>query len=279
MSSDLRARYGGWALVTGASSGIGEAFAEALAARGFPLVLVARRKDRLDALARRLADAHGIETLVVAQDLAQAGACDRVRHAVGEREVGLLVNNAGFGFSGRFAENEAADDDEMVAVNCAAVVRLTHHFLPPMLGRGRGGVVVVASVAGYQATPWFAVYGATKAFDLHFAESLADELRGSGVDVLALSPGETRTEFHERAHAKRQFTGMTPRAVVEKALRGLGRRHTVVPGLANKLLAFSHRLFPRRIVAAATASILARKLLLTSASELRKRPYRGSRPS
>jgi short-subunit dehydrogenase len=274
VNADLRARYGGWALVTGASSGIGEAFAEALAERGFPLVLVARRRDRMEALAERLAKAHGVETLVVTEDLAQPGACDRVRVAAGDREVGLLVNNAGFGFSGRFAENDADDDDEMVAVNCAAVVRLTHLFLPPMLLRGRGAVVVVASVAGYQPTPWFAVYGATKAFDLHFAEALADELKHSGVHVIALSPGETRTEFHERAHAKRQFSGMTPRAVVESALRGLGRRRSVVPGLGNKLMAFSHRLFPRAFVASVTASILARKLLLTGASELRRRPYR-----
>src|SRR5262245_9939056 len=183
----MHERYGGWALVTGASSGIGAAFAEALAERGFPLVLVARRKDRLEGLAARLGAAHRVDTLVVAEDLARAGACERVRDAVGAREVGLLVNNAGFGFSGRFAETDANDDAEMVTVNCGVVVRLAHLYLPPMLRRRRGAMIVLASVAGYQPTPWFAVYGATKAFDLHFAEALADELRGSGVDVLALS--------------------------------------------------------------------------------------------
>jgi short-subunit dehydrogenase len=270
----MHERYGGWALVTGASSGIGEAFAEALAERGFPLVLVARRKDRLDALAARLASAHRVETLVVAEDLAQPGACERIRDAVGARDVGLLVNNAGFGFSGRFAETDADDDAEMVAVNCGVVVRLAHLFLPPMLRRGRGAMVVVASVAGYQPTPWFAVYGATKAFDLHFAEALADELRGSGVDVLALSPGETRTEFHERAHAKRQFEGHTSRAVVEVALASLGRKATVVPGFANKITAFAHRLFPRRMVAAVVSRVLAKTLLLTTPDELRRRPWK-----
>jgi short-subunit dehydrogenase len=273
VTSDLRTRYPGWALVTGASSGIGEAFAVALARRGFPVVLVARRKERLEALAKRLAEAHGVDTLVVAEDLSQHGACERVRAAVGGREVGLLVNNAGFGSSGRFAEEDPDVDDEMIALNCAAVVRLTHLFLRPMLGRKNGAVIVVASAAGYQPGPWFAVYAATKAFDLMFAEALWCELRGSGVDVLAVSPGETQTEFHERAHAKRQFRGATAESVAEKGLAALGRTLSVAPGLVPKLIAFSHRLFPRRFVVHATGAVLARELLVTSSSELRRRPY------
>jgi hypothetical protein len=275
MARDLRERYGGWALVTGASSGIGEAFAEALAARGFPVALVARRRDRLDALAARLAAAHRVETLVVVEDLCEHGACERVAQAVGGREVGFLVNNAGFGFSGRFAEADADTDERMVALNCAAVVRMTHLCLPPMLARGRGAVVVVASTAGYQPTPWFAVYGATKAFDLSFAEALWCELRGTGVDVLALSPGSTVTEFHENAHAKQSPGGQDPRDVVATALAALGRKPSVVPALVNKLTAFAHRLFPRRFVANVTGSVLARHLLRTSSSQLRRRPYGG----
>jgi short-subunit dehydrogenase len=278
VSDQLRDRYPGWALVTGASSGIGEAYALALAARGFPVILVARRKDRLEDLAQRLRDEHRVETLVVAEDLSQRGACERVRAAVGGRDVGVLVNNAGFGSSGRFAEQDADTDDEMIALNCAAVVRLTHLFLRPMLGRGKGAVIVVASVAAYQADPWFAVYGATKAFDLSFAEALWCELRGTGVDVLAVSPGETRTEFHERAHAKRQFRGATATSVVEKSLAALGRKPSVVPGFVNKLTAFAHRIFPRRFVLHATGAVLARELQLTSSAELRRRPY-GKPPS
>lgn len=274
MSTPLHDRYPGWALVTGASSGLGEAYAVALAARGFPLVLTARRRDRLEALAARLGKAHGVETLVVEADLSQRGAPEAVRDAVGAREVGLLVNNAGFGFSGRFAEHDPAGTDEMIQLNCAAVVRLTHLFLPAMLARRRGGVVIVASVAGYQADPWFAVYGATKAFDLLFAEALWSELRGTGVDVLAVSPGETRTEFHERAHAKRQFSGMTPEFVIERSLAALGGPPSVVPGIASKLIAYAHRFFPRRFVIAATGSVLAKKLLLTTSKDLRSRPYR-----
>lgn len=276
MSKDLHSRYGGWALVTGASSGIGEALALAAAARGFPVVLVARRRDRLEALAARIAAEHRVETLVVAEDLSQRGACERVRDAIGAREVGLLVNNAGFGFSGRFAENDAEDDEQMIAVNCASVVRLTHLFLPAMLARGRGGVVVVASVAGYQATPWFAIYGATKAFDLFFAEALASELRGTGVEVVAVSPGETRTEFHERAHAKRQFRGHEPSYVAEVALRALGRKDTVVPGLLNKVQSVLARFFPRRFATGVTGLVLAKMLLKAGPGELRRRPYGGA---
>jgi len=273
MPADLRTRYPGWALVTGASSGLGEAYAEALAARGFPVALVARRKDRLDALAARLAAAHDVETLVVVEDLATPGACERIRDAVGDREIGVLVDNAGFGFSGRFAENDVDDDERMIAVNCAAVVRLAHLFLPPMLARGRGALLVVASTASFQPTPWFAIYGATKAFDLHFAEALWCELQGSGVDVLGVAPGETRTEFHERAHAKRQFAGMTPQFVVERSLAALGHGPSVVPGWKGKLISWAHRFFPRRFVLRCTAAVLAKDLLVTTSDELRARPY------
>lgn len=274
MTDDFRERYGGWALVTGASSGIGEAFAEALAARGFPVVLVARRQDRLDALSARLREAYRVETVVVAMDLAAPGACERVREAVGAREVGFLVNNAGFGFSGRFAERDAEADERMILLNCAAVVRMTHTYLPQMVARRRGGIVVVASTAGYQSTPWFAVYGATKAFDLHFAEALWCELRGSGVDVVALSPGETRTEFAEHAHMGRKSGGHEPAAVVAKALAALGRQPSVVPGLKNKLTAFAYRLLPRRLVTTVTGTVLARELLRTTSAALRRLPYR-----
>jgi short-subunit dehydrogenase len=276
MADDLRSRYPGWALVTGASSGIGEAYAEAFAARGFPVVLVARRKDRLEALGARLAASHKVETLVVVEDLSRPGACGRVRDAVGAREVGVLVNNAGFGFSGRFAENSAEDDEQMIAVNCAAVATLTHLFLPPMLARRRGAVLIVASAAAFQPTPWFAVYGATKAFDLHLAEALWSELRGTGVDVIGVCPAETQTEFHERAHAKRSFKGMTSAFVVEKSLAALGKGPSVVPGMSSKLVSWAHRLFPRRFVADSTGAVLARQLLLTSSSELRGRPYDGT---
>ncbi len=272
MAPDLHERYGGWALVTGASSGLGEIFAEELAARGFPVALVARRRERLDEIAARIARERGVQTLVVEQDLAAPDAGARIEAAMADRPVGVLVANAGFGFSGRFADREEASDASMVTVNCTSVVDLTHRLLRPMLARRRGGVIVVSSTAGFQPTPWFALYGATKAFVLHFAEALAVELRGSGVDVLALCPGETRTEFATHAHFGKAPGGMDPRPVVVAALRGLGRRTVVVPGAVNKLTAFSHRLLPRRWVAAITGAVLARALLRTTSAALRRGP-------
>lgn len=269
--SSLLDRYGGWALVTGASSGLGEHYAEALAERGFPLVLVARRKDRLEAIAARIRAARGVEVLVVADDLSDVAAIDRLAAAVGPREIGVLVANAGFGFSGRFTDLDAADTVRMVQLNCTGVAALVHRFLPPMLARRRGAVVIVSSLAGHQPTPWFAVYGATKAFDLALAEALWSECRGTGVDVQALCPGRTKTEFSVRAHYDRPPDGDDPRAVVEEGLRKLGRGPTVVTGWSNKAAAFLHRLFPRGFVAHTTGAVLARDLLRTSPNELRRR--------
>jgi uncharacterized protein len=272
MPGDFAARYGPWALVTGASSGLGAAYAGALARRGLSVALVARREERLLALAERLRETHGVEALAVAEDLALPGAAERVALAVGPREVGLLVNNAGFGFSGRFTDGDAERDARMVLVNCVAPLALTHRFLPPMLSRGRGGLVFVASTAAFQPTPFFAVYGATKAFDLMLAEALWSELRGSGVTVQAACPGQTATEFAERAHFAAAPGGADPVRVVELCLSRLGRGPTCVPGAGNKLTAFLHRLVPRRVAANATAGVLARQLLATTAKELRRRP-------
>ena len=268
----MRERYGGWAVVTGASAGLGEQFADALAARGFPVALVARRADRLERIAAGIRERHGVETLVIAEDLAEPAAVERVAAALGDREVGVLVANAGFGWSGRFADADAAQQVRMVQLNCTSVVAATHRFLPAMLRRGRGAIVVVASLAGFQPTPWFAVYGATKAFDLCFAEALWSELRGTGVDVIALCPGSTRTEFSEVAHMERPPQGDDPRAVVETCLRRLGRSPSVVTGFGNKLAALAYRFFPRGFVAETTGRVLAKDTLRTSPAELRRRP-------
>lgn len=278
MTRDLRERYGGWALVTGASAGLGAEYADLLAARGFPVVLVARRRERLDELAARLADRHGVETLVLTEDLSDVAAIGRIASAVAPREVGVLVANAGFGFSGAFLDGTAERYVEMTQLNCTGVVALVHAFLPPMLARGRGAVVVVSSVAGHQPTPWFAVYGATKAFDLMFAEALWSELRGSGVDVQALCPGSTVTEFSHVAHFDRPPRGADAREVVETSLRRLGGAPVVVPGLGNRVTAFMHRLFPRAFVANATGAVLARDLLKSTAAEMRRRAGGGRRP-
>lgn len=183
------------ALVTGASSGIGEQFARQLAARGHDLVLVARRADRLE----RLAGEVPTQAHVVACDLANDAASLAGRVEELGAQIDLLVNNAGFGTSGPFLEHDAVRDAEQVRLNCEAIVTLCHAFLPGMIERRRGGVINVASTAGMQPIPYESVYAATKAFALSFTDALHTELRGSGVRVMSVNPGPVPTEWQEVA--------------------------------------------------------------------------------
>jgi hypothetical protein len=241
--------YGSWALVTGASAGIGMAFARRLAAEGLNVVLVARRADRLEALAREIGARHGIDTRVVPRDLAEPGAADAIAERVRDLEIGVLIDNAGFSAVGRFDRVPREKIVAMIQVNCIAVAALAHAFLPAMRRRGRGAIIIVASVAGYQPLGLAAVYGATKAFDLMLGEALWAENRTSGVDVLAVSPGPVETEFQGVA-GETPHPGVTPESVVEEALAALGRKSSVVTGGAfNKMRTWSVRLAPRAQVA------------------------------
>jgi hypothetical protein len=218
------------ALVTGASSGIGEHFARALAERGHDLVLVARRTDRLEALAAELpAEVH-----VLGCDLGADAASLPARVAELGVEVDLLVNNAGFGTHGRFWEADAGREAEMVRVNCEAVVVLTRAFLPAMIERGRGGVIVVASTAGMLPLPYQTVYAATKAFALNFTDALHAELRGTGVRCLSVNPGPVPTEWQQVAgfDDTRSVPGkIGPDQVVREALDAYDRdARSLVPG-------------------------------------------------
>ena len=250
----FRERFGGAALITGASSGIGEAFARALARRGMDLVLVARRGDRLAAIAGELGAEHRVRVEPVAHDLVRPDVHRSLPAAVAALglEVGLLVNNAGFGTYGRFAESDIDQQARMVDLNCRVPVVLTRAFVPGMIARRCGGIVIVASIAAYQPTPFLATYGASKAFDLMFGEALWAELRDEGIAVLALSPGSTPTEFQQVAGTQRlRSPGLTTTAaqVVDAALDALGRKPSVVPGAANALLVHGARLAPRSWVA------------------------------
>src|SRR5690349_14685234 len=182
-------RYGPWALIAGASEGIGEAFARALARRKLNLILLARREDKLRAVADEIAAKHGVEVHTLALDLADPDLASRVREGVGAREVGLLVYNAAYSHVGGFFEQSLDVKLRMLDVNCRGPIVLCHELGAPMRARGRGGIVLMGSLAGMQGSPRLATYAASKAFDLVLAESLWGELRGHGVDVLACVAG------------------------------------------------------------------------------------------
>jgi short-subunit dehydrogenase len=243
-------QYGPWALVTGASSGLGAEFARQLAAKGLNIILTARRRDRMEPLAEELRRDHNIESRVISRDLTKTSACDEIAAAVEDLEIGLLINNAGFGLVDRFHKQKTGRQTKMAFLNCVVPVELTEKFLPAMLERRRGGIIFVASTAAYQATPFFTVYGATKSFNLMMGEGLWAEYRKDNIDVLALSPGYTVSEFHEVAgmatHLRK--AGATAEDVVSLALDSLGKVPSVMHGRWNKFLMNMGRLLPRKMV-------------------------------
>jgi uncharacterized protein len=248
------------ALVTGASSGIGRAFAEVLAERGARLVLVARGRDRLEALAADLRRARNSQVLVVPRDLSTPGAGEAVAAEV-ERAgwgVDLLVNNAGVGQYGPFEALAVAGARQAIQLNVLAPVELTHALLPQLRAR-RGGVIFVSSLQGLLPFSYMSTYAATKAFEISFAESLSGELRRVGVDVLAVLPGITKTEFFRANEIGREFPFPVrqPRQVVQTALDNLGRRTTVIDGAPNRLVAWLLGKLPRRWAIAMNARVMA----------------------
>lgn len=241
------------ALITGASSGIGTAFAENLAATGHDLVLVARSKDRMDAIAARLRAAHGVGVGVIPQDLSLPGAASAVAERL-TRPIDLLVNNAGFGTSGRFEDIDADREHRMLMVNVVALVDLTHALLPGMLERGHGGVINVASTAGFQPGPYFASYAASKAFVLNFSLALWSEYEKRGIRVLAICPGPVETAFFDGMSASPDTIGgkvATAGDVAALALTAYDRNsgYVVGKGSANFTMAHLAPRRPRRMVA------------------------------
>jgi len=257
-------RYGEWCLVTGASSGIGLEFARAVAGEGINLVLVARRREKLESLAGELSQRSGIQTRVIVQDLSLPDAVEQVSRQLEDIEVDMLVLNAGFGYYGRFLDMDEEEIVRMISLNCTSAALTARRFIPGMIRRKRGAVIVVSSVLGFFPGPWGSLYSATKAFDLIFGESLAPELKAAGVDLLNLCPASTATEFHDVAIGKKPGEGAEPKSrqddpadIVRLALRALGKKSTVFPwdGYAASLLT---RTLPRGWVAALAAKIMAR---------------------
>lgn len=240
----FRERYGPWAVVTGASDGIGRELARCLAESGLHLVLVARRHEVLDALAAELSAAHAIETRVVDSDLGTTKGVKDVFRVCERLDVGLLVAAAGFGTSGRFVEADIDAELGMIDLNCRAVAALSHHFGARFAERRRGGIVLLSSLVAFQGVPRAANYSATKAYVQSLAEAIRIELRPFGVDVVSSAPGPTSSGFAKRADMKMGLA--TPsRVVAEGTLDALGRQGTVRPGWLSKLLEWALTLLPR----------------------------------
>ncbi len=236
--------YGPWAVVTGASDGIGRSMAHCLAQAGLNLVLVARRQAALDHTAKDLATECGIETRIVAVDLGQPDTAEVIRDATADIAVGLLVACAGFGTSGQFIDSDLEAETNMVDVNCRAVLALCHLFGRRFAEQGRGGLVLMSSLLAFQGVPLAANYAATKAYIQTLAEGLHLELAPHGVDVIASAPGPIHSGFAARANM-RMGMGQTPKAVARTTLDALGRRITVRPGWLSKALEGSFTGLPR----------------------------------
>ena len=240
----LRSRYGPWAVVTGASSGIGQEIALRLAEASLNLILVARGQKKLDEMAESLAGRHQIEARAVGTDLAQEIGVETVETATRDLDVGLLVAAAGFGTSGSFLDVSLEEELEMLAVNCRAPLEMSLHFGRRFAERGRGGIVLMSSIVGFQGTPNAAHYAATKAYVQILAEALHVELAPLGVDVLASAPGPTNSGFADRA-GMRMGMALKPVDVAQPTLDALGRKSTVLPGPLSKLLTYSLVPLPR----------------------------------
>lgn len=251
-------------VITGASSGIGEALAHLFAREQQTLVLVARRKDKLEGLAKALNSKYGVKVHVIALDLQQMGAAAQLMNEISNLKltVDTLVNNAGFGVSAPFAKSDASQTSGMMQLNMVALTELTHMVLPMMLERGHGRIMNIASVVAFQPCPYFAVYAATKAYVLSFTEALAEEMRGRGILVTAVCPGSTATEFHDVAHTKGSLLTQiqdTAETVAEEGYKALNNgKSVVVTGLMNKPLPLVNRLVPRKAMTWATSKLMGR---------------------
>ena len=243
----FRTRYGPWCFVAGASEGLGEAFARGAAARGLNVLLAARRVPLIEAIAKDLRTVHRVEAVPVPLDLSRPTLADDVRSAVSGRDVGLFVHNAAYVPKGDFLAVPLEEHQRAVDVNVRALLTLTHYFGGSMAGRGRGALVLMSSLAGFQGTACVASYAGTKAFGRVFGEGLWEELRGAGVDVLACCAGATRTPGYERFATRDNALAQEPEAVVEETFEALGAGPVLVPGRANKLAGqLMGRLLPRR---------------------------------
>lgn len=240
-------QYGPWAIVTGASDGIGKAFATELAQKGFSLVLAARRIELLEQLGKDLSEKHGIEYKALGLDFSLPNATESLVAQTAGLDIGLLIASAGFGTSGTFIDSPITEELSMLDVNCRSVLSLTHHFGNIFRQQKRGGIVLLSSIVAFQGAPRAAHYAATKAFIQTLAEGLRAEMKPFGVDILSVAPGPVDSGFGSRANMNMGKGVAKPEVIARSALAALGKRTTVRPGFISKFLGYSISAAPRFI--------------------------------
>lgn len=241
-------KYGPWALVTGATSGIGYAISTQLAKQGLNVIAVARTEKSLDALKSTLESEYDVSVETIVQDLSEPDSSQRVNNKTAHLDVGLLVASAGVDNAGLFIDRSQDTETHLLKLNVISPMQLSNVFSKRFAQRGRGGILLISSVFGYQGVPQFANYSASKAYILGFGEALNVELKALGIDVTVLSPGLTQTPMSENMpvdFSKMPLTSSTPEFVANVGLKALGVKATVVPGLINKIYAWENRLIPR----------------------------------
>ncbi len=249
--SEFSQKYGPWALVTGASSGIGREYALQLAEQGLNVAVLARRKERLESLVHEIENKHRVQTRIVVADLTALDVLDTIQAATSDLEVGLLVNNAGAGVPGAFLKRDVQSYTRTVQLNVTIPMQLSHIFGEKMRRRGRGGIIFTSSTVAYTGAPYLANYGAAKSYMLNFGMALHTELKASGVDVLVVSPGATRTEMVDEMEganmSKAPMPWMEADEVARIGIKTLGKKSAVIPGAMNNMMMFMmSRLMPRQ---------------------------------
>lgn len=240
----LLKKYGPWAIITGASSGIGFELAKQLADTGFNLLIHARSSSRLETAAEYLQSRYPVTIKVIAADVSETDGIDKIIRSTQHIQVGLLIVSAGYGTGGLFYDSSLHTETNMLKVNCMALLSITHYFSQRFVQQKRGGIILMSSLVAFQGVPYSANYAATKAYVQSLAEALAVELKTHGVDVLAAAPGPVRSSFGKRANM-RMGMALNPSDIGVPILKALGRKTTVLPGFLTKVLVYSLRTVPR----------------------------------
>jgi len=258
----FKENYGPWCLVTGASSGIGQQYVKLIAAQGLNIVIIARREDKLLALKKELISKYNIKIKIIVADLTSISGLEKVKKETDGLEIGLLINNAGREDSNHFLKINTKAHLETIALNIKAPLLLTHHFGAKMVGRKKGGIINMSSIVAFQGVPYIVNYAGTKAYNLIFSEGIASEFKKHNIDVLAVTPGFTKTKL-ARAYdfTETPFTPLDPSFVAQKAVRDLGRKRLSIPGFINAFLYWNGKLLFSRIMNTASFGMVFRKVL------------------